>query len=223
MSFHGLRQQCRKNVTMDELTLARARSWISATARLIEQNASRLSELDAAIGDGDHGANMTRGFTAVEKKLGEGAKTDDLGALFKLVGMTLLSSVGGASGPLYGGFFLDLGKQCAGKQSLDTAALAAVLESGLADIQRRGKAQPGDKTMVDALLPALAAMKAATTLATASDAAAAAAHQAAIATGPLLARKGRASYLGERSIGHEDPGANSAALLLDALAEACRT
>ncbi|MDR3436742.1 dihydroxyacetone kinase subunit DhaL [Telmatospirillum sp.] len=207
---------------MDQLTLAQARSWIDATASVIAENAPHLSELDQAIGDGDHGANMTRGFTAVVKKLTDGAKTDDLGGLFKLVGMTLLSSVGGASGPLYGGFFLDLGKQCAGKQTLDAQALTAVLESGLNDIKRRGKAEIGDKTMVDALTPAIEAMKAAShDVTSATRAAAETARDAATKTAPLLARKGRASYLGERSIGHEDPGANSMALLLGALAGVC--
>ncbi|MTJ84056.1 MAG: dihydroxyacetone kinase subunit L [Telmatospirillum sp.] len=206
---------------MDHLTPALARSWILSTARLIEQNAQHLSDLDAAIGDGDHGANMSRGFQAVAKKLEGDAKADDLGALFKVTGMTLLSTVGGASGPLYGGFFLDLGKQCASRAALDAKDLADVLDSGLADIQRRGKAQPGDKTMVDALAPAIAAMRAAgDDIVTATRAAADAARNAATATAPLLARKGRASYLGERSIGHEDPGANSVALLLDALASA---
>jgi len=194
------------------------RSWILTTAAAIEENATLLSDLDAAIGDGDHGANMSRGFAAVAKKL-ETAQPADIGALFKLVGMTLISTVGGASGPLYGGFFLELGKQSAGKQELDAAALASILEAGLGDIKRRGKAELGDKTMVDALTPAVEAMKAAgNDIAIATRAAATTARDAAEKTSPLLARKGRASYLGERSIGHQDPGATSTALLLESLA-----
>jgi dihydroxyacetone kinase-like protein len=203
---------------MELLRLEQMRSWILTTAAAIEENSTLLSDLDAAIGDGDHGANMSRGFTAVAKKL-EATQPADIGALFKLVGMTLISTVGGASGPLYGGFFLELGKQSAGKQELDAAALASILEAGLGDIKRRGKAELGDKTMVDALTPAVAAMKAAgNDIAIATRAAATTARDAAEKTSPLLARKGRASYLGERSIGHQDPGANSTALLLEALA-----
>lgn len=199
---------------MSAFSLSQALAWIAATAQQIEANATRLSELDAAIGDGDHGANMARGMAAVVKKL-DTAPPADMAALFKTVGMTLLSSVGGASGPLYGGFFLELAKQSAGKVELDAAGLGAVLEAGLGDIRRRGKAEPGDKTMVDALIPAIEALKA-----EGAAKAAEAARAAATATAPLLARKGRASYLGERSIGHEDPGANSVALLFAALAQA---
>jgi dihydroxyacetone kinase-like protein len=207
---------------MDVLTQAQVRSWIAATAAEIDKNSALLCDLDSAIGDGDHGANMTRGFTAVVKKLDGGAGGDDLGSLFKTVGMTLLSTVGGAAGPLYGGFFLELGKQSAGVQTLDATGLTALIEAGLADIKRRGKAELGDKTMVDALAPAVEAMKAAGgKLTDVTRAAAAAARAAAVNTAPLLARKGRASYLGERSIGHEDPGANSSALLLEALAAIC--
>ncbi|HXP95632.1 MAG TPA: dihydroxyacetone kinase subunit DhaL [Telmatospirillum sp.] len=207
---------------MDVLTLAQIRSWISAASAEIDKKSAFLCDLDAAIGDGDHGANMTRGFTAVVKKLEGGAGGDDLGVLFKAVGMTLLSTVGGAAGPLYGGFFLELGKQSLGKQTLDAAALTALLDAGLTDIKRRGKAELGDKTMVDALAPAVEAMKTAgADLTTVTRAAADAARLAATNTAPLLARKGRASYLGERSIGHQDPGANSSALLLEALAGIC--
>lgn len=208
---------------MTSFTLAQARSWILASAPAIEKAATRLCELDAAIGDGDHGANMARGFTAVVKKLDGGADVSTLGKLFKTVGMTLLSTVGGASGPLYGGFFLALGKQAADAEAIPAGDLAALLGAGLADIRRRGKAELGDKTMVDALSPALEAMAAGKSLADATAAAAKTAREAATATAPLLARKGRASYLGERSIGHEDPGANSAALLLETLAEVCKS
>jgi dihydroxyacetone kinase-like protein len=182
-----------------------------------------LTDLDAAIGDGDHGENMRRGFTAIEKKLETTEPPADLAAFFKFVGMTLLSSVGGAAGPLYGGFFLALSKASTGKETLSKAELAQVLTEGLADIQRRGKAQLGDKTMVDALSPALDAFRASPDgdLKLAMEAAAEQAHSSAEATVPLLARKGRASYLGERSIGHQDPGATSSWLLLRALASAC--
>lgn len=206
---------------MANFTLVQARSWISAAAASMDANAERLTELDSAIGDGDHGANMTRGMQAVAAKTS--AEFPDLGALFKTVGMTLLSTVGGASGPLYGGFFLAVAKACATKTELNAPALAEALTTGADDIARRGKAQPGDKTMLDALLPALEAMRTAgSDLASAARAAADAAQRGAEATIPLLARKGRASYLGERSIGHQDPGATSCALLFAALAEACR-
>jgi dihydroxyacetone kinase-like protein len=204
---------------MEALNLEQMRSWILTTAAAIEKNATLLSDLDAAIGDGDHGANMTRGFTAVVKKL-ETTQPSDIGALFKTVGMTLISTVGGASGPLYGGYFLELGKQTVGKQELDAAALASALDAGLNDIKKRGKAELGDKTMVDALTPAMEAMKSAgNDIVTATRTAAVTARDAAEKTSPLLARKGRASYLGERSIGHQDPGATSSAILLESLAE----
>jgi len=208
---------------MEVLKIEQMRSWILTTAAAIEKNSTLLSDLDAAIGDGDHGANMSRGFTAVVKKL-ETAQPADIGALFKTVGMTLISTVGGASGPLYGGFFLELGKQTAGKQEVDSAALAAMLQAGLDDIKKRGKAELGDKTMVDALTPAVEAMRSAGNgLAEATRTAAATARDAAEKTTPMLARKGRASYLGERSIGHQDPGATSSAILLESLAEVSAT
>lgn len=210
---------------MESFTLKDARSWIKAAALLITENAHGLTELDAAIGDGDHGENMMRGFKAIEKKLETGVPPADLAGLFKSVGMALLSSVGGAAGPLYGGFFLALSKACPGEESLNQAELGRVLTEGLADIQRRGKAQLGDKTMVDALAPALDAYRAAPNgdLAGALRAAAEQALRSAEATIPLQARKGRASYLAERSIGHQDPGATSAWLLLQALASVSDT
>jgi dihydroxyacetone kinase-like protein len=204
---------------MEYFTLEGARSWIKAAALAISENAAMLSQLDSDIGDGDHGENMMRGFKAIQKKLEGDTPPADLAALFKLVGMTLLSSVGGAAGPLYGGFFLALGKSCAGKEKLNKQELGDVLAEGVVDIQRRGKAQLGDKTMVDALVPALEAFRtSAGDLTDALHAAAEQAHQSAEATIPLQARKGRASYLAERSIGHQDPGATSAWLLLQALA-----
>jgi dihydroxyacetone kinase-like protein len=207
---------------MNHFSLQDARFWIDETARLICSNAKILTELDAAIGDGDHGENMMRGLNAVEKKL-ETARLDDISALFKFVGMTLLSTVGGAAGPLYGGFFLALSRTTAGKVELDKNELLRSLSEGLADIQRRGKAQLGDNTMVDSLTPALKAYEdtSGVDLALAAKSAAQTAEQAAQATIPMLALKGRASYLGERSIGHQDPGATSCALLLKALSTAC--
>jgi dihydroxyacetone kinase-like protein len=209
---------------MEYLELKTARSWIQAAALLIAENAALLTQLDADIGDGDHGENMMRGFKAIEKKLQvETSPPADLSALFKLVGMTLLSSVGGAAGPLYGGFFLALGKASAGKDKLTKEEVGQILDEGLADIQRRGKAQLGDKTMVDALAPALLAFReyANADLSFALRTAAEQADVSAKATIPMLARKGRASYLAERSTGHQDPGATSVALLLRALASAC--
>ncbi len=209
-------------MAMEFLTLEGARSWIKAAALLIAENAPMLTQLDTAIGDGDHGENMMRGFSAVEKKM-EATPAPDLAALFKLVGMTLLSSVGGASGPLYGGFFLALSKSSAGKDKLNKTEVGEILANGLADVQRRGKAQLADKTMVDALTPAIETLRAAPNgdLSAALHAAADRAKLAAEATVPLQARKGRASYLGERSIGHQDPGATSSWLLLRALASVC--
>jgi dihydroxyacetone kinase-like protein len=208
---------------MEYLSVENARSWIQTAALLISENAALLTDLDSAIGDGDHGENMMRGFKAIEKKLEATGPITDLSALFKLVGMTLLSSVGGAAGPLYGGFFLALSKASTGKEKLSKAELGEVLTEGLADIQRRGKAQLGDKTMVDALTPALDAYRASPDgdLTQATHAAVEQAHKSAEATIPLQARKGRASYLAERSIGHQDPGATSSWLLLQALESAC--
>ncbi len=210
---------------MEYLSLDNARSWIKTAALSITENATMLTELDTAIGDGDHGENMRRGFAAIEKKLDAGPAPADLSSLFKLIGMTLLSSVGGAAGPLYGGFFLALSKASTGKEKLSKDELGEVLTEGLADIQKRGKAQLGDKTMVDALVPALEAYRAApdSDISAAVQAAVEQALKSAEATIPLQARKGRASYLGERSIGHQDPGATSSWLLLQALASACQS
>jgi phosphoenolpyruvate---glycerone phosphotransferase subunit DhaL len=211
------------NNIMEYFELENARSWIKAAALLITQNAAMLTGLDTAIGDGDHGENMMRGFKAIEKKAETLPPPADLAALFKFVGMTLLSSVGGAAGPLYGGFFLALSKACAGKEKLTKAELGEALTEGLADIQRRGKAQLGDKTMVDALSPALDAYRSSLgDVAAALHAAVMQAQKSAEATIPIQARKGRASYLGERSIGHQDPGATSTWLLLQALASTCQ-
>ena len=206
---------------MTELTLDQARLWFAAAGDLVEREIARLTELDTAIGDADHGFNMQRGFYAVRKKL-EVTVTEDLGSLFRLVGMTLVSTVGGASGPLYGGFFLEMAKVANGKAYLGKNEICTALAAGLNDIKRRGKAEVGDKTMVDSLSPAVGALESATELCAAFRAAADAAKTGAEGTIPLEARKGRASYLGQRSIGHQDPGATSSWLLFEALASVCQ-
>ena len=197
--------------------------WIHRFAAVVTENKVYLTELDSAIGDADHGINMDRGFKAVLEKL-EGLQARDVGATFKAVGMTLVSKVGGAAGPLYGTFFLQLGTVTTGKEAISLDEFVAALEAGIAGIQRLGKAQPGDKTMVDALLPARDAIKAAAadgaSVGVAVGKAAEAAEAGMIATVPLVARKGRASYLGERSAGHQDPGATSSYLLLKCAADA---
>jgi len=198
-------------------------AWITAFAASVREQKQYLTELDSAIGDADHGINMDRGFQAVLGKL-SGMPDRDIGALCKTVGMTLVSTVGGASGPLYGTFFLQVGSTTAGKESLEIGDFAAALEAGIAGIQRLGKAEPGDKTMLDALLPARDALKEAVagggSLGEAITRTVAAAEQGMRATTPLVARKGRASYLGDRSAGHQDPGATSSYLLLKAAADA---
>jgi dihydroxyacetone kinase-like protein len=208
------------------------RAWMALAAAQLREAKDYLTELDAAIGDADHGINIARGFAAVAEKIGadkigagqsEGGESD-LGVLCKQVGMTLMSAVGGASGMLYGNFFLRAGAVAAGKQALDGGELLAMLQAGSAGIVQRGRAEVGDKTMVDVWAPALDALAAG--LAGGDDAAAAlaAAVRAAAAgrdgTIPLQARKGRASYLGPRSAGHMDPGAASSYILLHALHEA---
>ncbi|WP_411699875.1 dihydroxyacetone kinase subunit DhaL [Conyzicola sp.] len=195
--------------------------WLERFRALVVENQAYLTELDSAIGDADHGSNMTRGMTAVVDKAGAPATVD---ALFRTVGMTLVSTVGGASGPLYGTFFLRIGTTAGSVGGLDGPALSAALHAGLAGVLQRGNAEVGDKTMVDALTPALAALDASLAtggdLAAATRAAADAAAKGRDDTEPLVARKGRASYLGERSAGHLDPGATSTALLFEALAAA---
>lgn len=209
-------------MTNSTVPLAQLVAWLDAYRTQVTEQRAYLTELDSAIGDADHGANMARGFAAVMAKLDEGAPaTAD--ELFKAVGMTLVTSVGGASGPLYGTFFLRMGMTAGAVTEFDGAALAAALRAGLDGIVARGKAELGDKTMFDALAPALDAFDAAVadgrSPAAAAAAAADAAEQGRDATEPLVARKGRASYLGERSAGHLDPGAASSALLLRCLAQ----
>jgi dihydroxyacetone kinase-like protein len=198
-------------------------TWLRAFAAEVARQREYLTDLDAAIGDADHGANMDRGMKAVLGKL-DGAPADDIGALLKLVGMTLVSSVGGAAGPLYGTFFLQMGSVAGSTSELTTATWAAALGAGVRGIQARGKAEAGDKTMVDALLPAVEALEQgiaeALPLGEALRLSAQAAEAGVTATIPLVAHKGRASYLGERSAGHQDPGATSSWLLLMTAAEA---
>jgi phosphoenolpyruvate---glycerone phosphotransferase subunit DhaL len=197
--------------------------WVQRFAAEVEANKEYLTQLDAAVGDGDHGINMQRGMSAVVAKVDTQAGEQDVGALLKTVGMTLVSTVGGAGGPLYGTLFLQMGTATAGKSELSPDDWAAALEAGIAGVQARGKAEPGDKTMIDALLPGRDALTTAlgggATFADALRQSAAAAEQGMRDTIPLVARKGRASYLGERSAGHQDPGATSSYLLLEAAAE----
>jgi len=197
--------------------------WIRAFAAEVDANKEQLTQLDSAIGDGDHGINMQRGMSAVLGKVDATGEESDIGALLKTVGMTLVSTVGGAGGPLYGTLFMQMGMAVSGKEELSSDDWAAALEAAVTGVQARGKAEPGDKTMIDALIPGRDALKAALAEgATFEDAlrqSADAADQGMRDTVPLVARKGRASYLGERSAGHQDPGATSSHLLLEAAAE----
>ncbi len=210
---------------MSTVTKEQVVRWLGATAAVLEANKGYLTDLDSAIGDADHGTNMDRGFKKVMEKLPTVADKD-IGNILKTVGMTLISSVGGASGPLYGTFYMRGGMAADAKEELDNNDLVNVLQGAVDGIIQRGRAQPGDKTMVDALLPALDALKAAVAegqgATDALAAAVAAAEQGMKDTIPLQARKGRASYLGERSIGHQDPGATSSYLILNALLETMR-
>ena len=197
--------------------------WIRAFAAEVEANKEYLTQLDAAVGDGDHGINMQRGMAAVLVKVDTPTEGQDIGALLKTVGMTLVSTVGGAGGPLYGTLFLQMGTAVSGKEELGPDDWAAALEAAITGVQARGKAEPGDKTMIDALIPGRDAFKAAlaegATFPDALRKSADAAEQGMQDTVPLVARKGRASYLGERSAGHQDPGATSSHLLLEAAAK----
>ena len=193
--------------------------WVRRFAAEIGERKGELTKLDQAIGDGDHGTNMDRGLRKAVEKL-DTVDGEDIGAALKAVGMALVSSVGGAGGPLYGTFFLQAGQSTAGRSELDTDGFAAAVRAGVEGVQARGKAEPEDKTMVDALLPAAAALAEGGDLGEASARAADAAEDGMRATTPLVARKGRASYLGERSRGHQDPGATSSALMMRAAAEA---
>jgi phosphoenolpyruvate---glycerone phosphotransferase subunit DhaL len=193
--------------------------WMTRFAASMKEHREELVRLDTAIGDGDHGTNMDRGMRKAVEKLGEQEQTD-AGMVLKAVAMALISSVGGAAGPLYGTLFLQMGTALAGEQEADLEGYAAAWRKGVQGVQARGKAEPGDKTMVDALLPAVAALEQASDLDTALREAANAAEQGMRDTIPLVARKGRASYLGERSQDHQDPGATSSYYLFQTAAEA---
>ncbi|MGW3728341.1 dihydroxyacetone kinase subunit DhaL [Streptomyces sp. F001] len=189
------------------------RRWMTATAASVDREAERLTALDSPIGDADHGSNLQRGFTAVIATL-EKEAPDTPGAILMLAGRQLISTVGGASGPLYGTLLRRTGKALGDAAEVGEEQLAEALRAGVDAVMQLGGAAPGDKTMIDALVPAVDA------LGDSFGAARAAAEQGALATTPLQARKGRASYLGERSIGHQDPGATSSALLIAGLVEA---
>lgn len=197
--------------------------WIKAYAKIIEEQKEQLTDLDREIGDGDHGVNMNRGFAAVEKKL-ESAPVGGLGGIAKLIASTLISTVGGASGPLYGTFFLKMAITLGAKSEVSGEDLQKAMEAGVQGIKTLGKSDEGEKTMLDTLCPALKAFAQALSesksTAEAFAVAAEAAKSGMEATTPMLAKKGRASYLGERSVGHQDPGATSAYFLIKSAAEA---
>lgn len=204
-------------VTKDQIV-----KWLENSAAVLNENKDYLTQLDSAIGDADHGTNMARGFKKVMEKLPSVADKD-IGNILKTTGMTLISSVGGASGPLYGTFFMRSGMAVAAKEELSDEDLLKLLEAGVEGIVQRGRAQLEDKTMIDAWYPALdalrSAMKNGSNTVEALKAGVAGAEKGMKATIPLQAKKGRASYLGERSIGHQDPGATSSYLMLNALLE----
>ncbi len=210
-----------ETVDVDDLV-----AWIRRFAAVIEGRADELSSLDAAIGDADHGTNMRRGCQAVVGMLAT-ERPADVSGFGKAVGMRLISAVGGASGPLYGSFFLAFGTAGGSAVTLTPSALAACWQAGSASVASRGKAVLGDKTMLDALLPCVDALVAAAEVGASMsemlEAAVVAAADGMAATIPMTARKGRASYLGERSAGHQDPGATSAWLLVRAAADELRT
>ena len=196
--------------------------WLEKTAAVLNENRSYLTDLDSAIGDADHGTNMDRGFKKVMEKLPT-VSDKDIGNILKTTGMTLISSVGGASGPLYGTFFMRSGMAMAAKEELSDEDLFKLLQAGVEGVLQRGRPNLEDKTMYDAWAPALEAMQNALSAGEGTvavlETAVAACEQGMKNTIPLQARKGRASYLGERSIGHQDPGATSSYLMLNALLE----
>ncbi|MDD5082704.1 MAG: dihydroxyacetone kinase subunit DhaL [Dehalococcoidales bacterium] len=204
-------------------TRAHVIRWLSLAGSAIEENKDFLTQLDAAIGDAEHGISMARGFKKVVSQLPTMADKD-IGSILKGTGMLLISSVGGASGALYGTLFVKAGNEASGKLMLDVSEMATVLKAGLAGIIERGRAQPGEKTMVDALSPYVEAFcragKGGASMAEALEQATVAAEQGVKDTIPMVAQKGRASYLAERSVGHQDPGATSMCLILKALAQA---
>ena len=202
------------------LTKEQVISWLYKAGKSLEENREVLNELDAAIGDAEHGINMDRGFQKVTTQLSS-SEDKDIEYILKSTGMSLISSVGGASGPLFGSFFLKAAAAAAGKQELDEDELLAVLTAGLKGVIDRGKAQQGDKTMIDALIPSVDAFESrirkGNSMAEALEQAVTAAEKGMEDTISMVARRGRASYLGERSIGHQDPGATSMYLILKAL------
>jgi len=203
-----------------------ALAWLDALQKVYAENRQWLTELDAAIGDADHGISMDRGFTAVKAELAAKVPAD-IRSVFQNAATTLIRHVGGAAGPLYGTFFLRAAAACAGKIEIGANDLVTLFQAGIEGVGQRGKAAPGDKTMLDALLPALEAMRKASengaSMVAILEAGAAAAQAGMLATIPMQARKGRASYLGARSIGHQDPGATSSYLLLRAAADSLRS
>ena len=203
------------------LTHEQCVAWLRAFAALIDDNMEFLTDLDAAIGDADHGTNMARGATAALSKLGD---TIPLGSMFKSVGMALVSTVGGSAGPLYGTFFMKFGAKLGDVEDVSLHTFAAALKAGRDGVVARGKAAVGEKTMIDAMTPAVEAFEShvADGPLVAAEAASVAAQQGRDATIPLVAKKGRASYLGERSAGHQDPGATSTAYLFEALVAAVK-
>lgn len=205
----------------ESLTVEQFGAWLRGFAAAVHDNAALLTELDSAIGDADHGSNMDRGMAAVVALLDQTTFVSP-DALFKKVGMTLVSTIGGASGPLYGTFFLRLGAALLGADLIDATAFGAALRAGVQGVQARGKAELDDKTMYDALAAAVSAYDAAAGegITAALAAAATAAAEGRDRITPLVARKGRASYLGKRSAGHQDPGATSATLLVESAAAA---
>lgn len=208
-------------MSQQQVTVALLDAWVRRFGDLVAEQRGHLTDLDSAIGDADHGINMDRGMRAVRDKL-DATPLGTADELFKLVGMTLVSSVGGASGPLYGTFFLRLGTACGARSALSLDELAKGFQAGVEGLVARGRPELGDKTMFDALQPALDALDAAVADGRSARDAFAAAWQASVvgrdSTIPMVARKGRASYLGERSAGHQDPGATSSALLFEAAA-----
>ncbi|WP_432039630.1 dihydroxyacetone kinase subunit DhaL [Streptomyces cucumeris] len=191
--------------------------WLTAAAASVTRDAARLTELDSAIGDADHGTNMQRGFAAVAEALDK-ERPGSPGAALVLAGRQMISKVGGASGPLYGTLLRRAGKALGDAEEITPQQLTDALRAGVDAVAQLGGAAPGDKTMLDALLPAVEELAGGGSFTAAAEAA----EQGALATTPMLARKGRASYLGERSIGHQDPGAASSALIVAALTEAVR-
>lgn len=204
-------------------TLKMAREALHKMNAAVEKQREYLTDLDSAIGDADHGTNMSRGMNRSIEKI-DGKEYTDFGGLFRDVAMTIMSAVGGSAGPLYGTFFMKLGQGLSGKSEATIAEMAEAMGQGLSGIMTLGKSQPGDKTMVDALSPAIEALRenAAADEAVAWECAAAAAEAGMKGTIPMLARRGRSSYLGERSIGHQDPGATSSYYMIDCFRDAAK-